>query len=179
MPVAAPVIERSNDGYSLCVGRPYAEYNSASVGGHSLTLDFIFIVHKCLLTLTISHHNLSIEALSLNSVLRTSRLEHFVRQFMEMGFKFHITGSNSSLLSHELGTRLTGRYGPLELFHRSLSEYLHFRGCPIPDLTHMTSADKARLQNHLNEYLQLGGIPEPLKYPELQLLRTLFDERTE
>ncbi len=40
----------------------------------------------------------------------------------------------------------------------------------------MTTADTARLQQHLNEYLQLGGIPEPLKYPELQLLRTLYDD---
>ena len=38
--------------------------------------------------------------------------EHFVRRFMEMGLKFYITGSNASLLSRELGSRLTGRYVP-------------------------------------------------------------------
>jgi len=102
--------------------------------------------------------------------------EHFVRRFMELGFKFYITGSNASLLSRELGTRLTGRYVPIELFPFSLSEYLNFRSYPLPDLTRMTTADTARLQQHLNEYLQLGGIPEPLKYPELQLLRTLYDD---
>ena len=102
--------------------------------------------------------------------------EHFVRRFMELGFKFYITGSNASLLSRELGTRLTGRYVPIELFPFSLSEYLHFRSYPIPDLTRMTTADTARLQQHLNEYLQMGGIPEPLKYPELQLLRTLYED---
>jgi hypothetical protein len=33
---------------------------------------------------------------------------------MDMGFKFYINGSNASLLSRELGTRLTGRYVPDE-----------------------------------------------------------------
>jgi uncharacterized protein len=42
--------------------------------------------------------------------------EHFVRRFMDLGMKFYITGSNASLLSRELGTRLTGRYVPVELF---------------------------------------------------------------
>lgn len=36
--------------------------------------------------------------------------------------------------------------------------------------------DAARLQGYLNEYLRLGGIPEPLKYPELPLARTLYDD---
>lgn len=33
-----------------------------------------------------------------------------------------------------------------------------------------------QLQQILGEYLRLGGIPEPLKYPELPLLRTLYDD---
>jgi hypothetical protein len=40
----------------------------------------------------------------------------------------------------------------------------------------MTTVEMARLQKNLDEYLQLGGIPEPLKYPELPLLRTLYDD---
>jgi len=36
--------------------------------------------------------------------------------------------------------------------------------------------DAARLQSYLDEYLSLGGIPEPLKYPELPLARTLYDD---
>ena len=48
--------------------------------------------------------------------------EHFVRRFMDMGFKFYITGSNASLLSREWGSRLTGRYVPVELFPFSFNE---------------------------------------------------------
>ena len=102
--------------------------------------------------------------------------EHFVRRFMDMGFKFYITGSNASLLSRELGTRLTGRYVPIELLPFSFEEFLRFRSEAVPDLNRMTTADHARLQNSLQSYLQLGGIPDALKYPELPLLRTLYDD---
>lgn len=102
--------------------------------------------------------------------------EHFVRRFMDMGMKFYITGSNASLLSRELGSRLTGRYLPIELFPFSLSEFLRFKGYAAPDLRRLTTRDVARLQQHLEEYLRLGGIPDPLKYPDLPLLRTLYDD---
>ena len=102
--------------------------------------------------------------------------EHFVRRFMEMGFKFYISGSNASLLSSELGTRLTGRYVPIELFPFSFGEFLQFRAQPIPDLKRMTTAGKGVLKSALDAYLQLGGIPDALKYPELPLQRTLYDD---
>ncbi|HOT91320.1 MAG TPA: ATP-binding protein [Anaerolineae bacterium] len=102
--------------------------------------------------------------------------EHFVRRFMDMGFKFYITGSNASLLSRELGSRLTGRYVPIELFPFSFVEFLRFRDYTIPDPVRMTTTDKGLLRHHLDEYLRLGGIPEPLKYPDLPLLRILYDD---
>ena len=111
-----------------------------------------------------------------DEVQNVSGWEHFVRRFMDIGIKFFITGSNASLLSRELGTRLTGRYVPVELFPFSFVEFLYFRGHTIPDLAHLTTADLARLQQYLDEYMRLGGIPEPLKYPELSLLRTLYDD---
>lgn len=102
--------------------------------------------------------------------------EHFVRRFMDMGFKFYITGSNASLLSRELGTRLTGRYVPLELLPFSFGEFLSFKGYETPDLNRLTTTGQALLQRHLDEYLQQGGIPEPVKYPSLPLHRALYDD---
>ena len=116
------------------------------------------------------------EIFIIDEVQNISGWEHFVRRFMDQGIKFYITGSNASLLSRELGTRLTGRYVPVELFPFSFGEFLRFREYPIPNLARLTTIDKARLQQALDEYLRLGGIPEPLKYPELQLLRTLYDD---
>ena len=112
----------------------------------------------------------------IDEVQNVTGWEHFVRRFMDQGIKFLITGSNASLLSRELGTRLTGRYVPVELFPFSFVEFLHFKGYTIPDVTRLTTVEMAYLQQTLDEYLHLGGIPEPLKYPELPLLRTLYDD---
>lgn len=102
--------------------------------------------------------------------------EHFVRRFMDLGLKFYITGSNASLLSRELGSRLTGRYVPVELLPFSFSEFLRFRGYTMPDPARMTTTDAAHLRSQLDEYIRLGGLPESLKYPELPLARTLYDD---
>jgi predicted AAA+ superfamily ATPase len=112
----------------------------------------------------------------LDEVQNISGWEHFVRRFMEMGFKFYITGSNASLLSRELGTRLTGRYVPVELFPFSFQEFLLFREEPLPDLHRLTTLDRGRLDRLLEEYMHAGGIPDALKYPELPLHRTLYDD---
>ena len=102
--------------------------------------------------------------------------EHFVRRFMDHGFKFYITGSNAALLSRELGTRLTGRYIPIELFPFSFREFLTFSNASIPTIGRMTTAERAQLQKNLNDYLTLGGIPDALKYPGLPILHTLYND---
>jgi uncharacterized protein len=106
----------------------------------------------------------------MNEVQNIVGWEHFVRRFMEQGLKLYITGSNASLLSRELGTRLTGRYIPIELFPFSFSEFLRFRGEPVPDPHRLTTVERAGMNAALNAYLQAGGIPDALKYPELPLL---------
>jgi hypothetical protein len=112
----------------------------------------------------------------LDEIQNIPEWERFVRRFMDMGFKFYITGSNASLLSQELGSRLTGRYIPVELFPFSFQEFLRFRNQPFPDREHLTTADRGRLQGFLNDYLESGGIPDPLKYPDLRLHRVLYDD---
>jgi uncharacterized protein len=112
----------------------------------------------------------------IDEVQNISGWEHFVRRFMDLGFKFYITGSNGSLLSRDLGSRLTGRYIPVELFPFSFQEFMRFGQMPAPNLGRMTTLETARLQQALTEYLQSGGIPDPLKYPELPLLRTLYED---
>jgi uncharacterized protein len=102
--------------------------------------------------------------------------EHFVRRFIDLGFKFFITGSNASLLSRELGTRLTGRYISVELFPFSFAEFFQFRRAEIPDIHRLTTVGQAHLNSALNDYLASGGIPDALKYPQLPLLKTLYDD---
>lgn len=51
-------------------------------------------------------------------------LERYVRQKLDEGFKIVVTGSNASLLSRELGTKLTGRHITKELFPFSYNEFI-------------------------------------------------------
>jgi hypothetical protein len=112
----------------------------------------------------------------MDEIQNVSGWERWVRRFMDLGFKFYLTGSNAALLSRELGSRLTGRYVPIELFPFSFTEFLRWRQWSLPEFQHLTTVDHARLQQYLDEYLRLGGLPEPLKYPELGLARVLYDD---
>ncbi len=64
----------------------------------------------------------------------------------------------------------------MTLFPFDSSEFLRFRGETPPKLDRMTTSDSAKLQSQLERFLRLGGIPDPLKYPELALRQTLYDD---
>ena len=102
--------------------------------------------------------------------------ERFVRRLHDQGYKFVVTGSNASLLSQELGTRLTGRSMRVELFPFSFREYLSFRKVEVFDLAVLTTRQKGNLRKLADEYITLGGIPDALKYPELQVHKALYDD---
>lgn len=102
--------------------------------------------------------------------------EVFVNRMIRAGNKFYITGSNASLLSKELGTKLTGRYIPVELFPFSFKEYLRFRKISMPDLTRLTTVQRGELRNTFVEYQKKGGIAQALQYPELPIHKTLYED---
>ena len=87
--------------------------------------------------------------------------EIFARSPHEKGQKLYITGSNASMLSRELGTRLTGRYKQIELFPFSYTEFLVYMN--------ITSGEESFLR-----YFQSGGFPEFLQNQDEDYLRTLF-----
>lgn len=102
--------------------------------------------------------------------------ERFVNRMATSGYKFYITGSNASLLSKELGTKLTGRYLPIELFPFSFGEYLRFKKITLPDLKRLTTVERGKLKNSLLGYLKNGGIPQALQYPELPIHKAMYDD---
>src|SRR3989338_2101930 len=63
----------------------------------------------------------------LDEVQNIPKWEIFVRSMLDKGKYFVITGSNASLLSKELGTRLTGRHLDYELFPFSFIEFLKLK----------------------------------------------------
>jgi predicted AAA+ superfamily ATPase len=89
--------------------------------------------------------------------------EMYVRQKLDEGFRVIITGSNASLLSKELGTRLTGRHITRELFPFSYREFLDFR--------EITSSRES-----LKAYMITGGFPEYVKTGDQEQLSTLFED---
>lgn len=89
--------------------------------------------------------------------------EVYVRQLHEKGKKVFITGSNASLLSKELGTRLTGRHINQELFPFSYLEFISF----------------SKLKNNINsfeKYLKIGGFPEYIGSENPEVLQNLMKD---
>ena len=90
-------------------------------------------------------------------------LEMYIRQKLDEGLQVVITGSNASMLSKELGTRLTGRHITQELFPFSYTEFLQFL---------QLSPGTESLAN----YMQTGGFPEFVKNGDDEQLATLFND---
>ena len=87
--------------------------------------------------------------------------EIFIRKLHEQGKKIFITGSNASMLSSELGTKLTGRYLQNELFPFSYNEYLRF-------------TDQKECEAGFLNYLKKGGFPEYIREDNPEILHRLF-----
>ncbi|OHE60016.1 MAG: ATPase [Treponema sp. GWA1_62_8] len=85
-----------------------------------------------------------------DEIQSTPNWELYVRQKLDERFQIIITGSNSSLLGGELGTKLTGRHITKELYPFSYSEFLDF-------------SKASRSLQTLEKYLESGGFPEYLK----------------
>ena len=89
--------------------------------------------------------------------------ERYIRTSLDKNNKIFITGSNATLMSKELGTKLTGRHLKYEVFPFSYNEFLKFRKLKNDD-------------SGVVEYLNKGGFPEFLLTDNNQVLQTLFDD---
>ena len=89
--------------------------------------------------------------------------EVYVRQKIDEGYYVIITGSNASLLSRELGTKLTGRHITKELFPFSYSEFCSFN-----------SLEKS--EEALIDYMEHGGFPGYLKVRNQDIHTAILDD---
>lgn len=111
-----------------------------------------------------------------DEIQNVSQWEIFVRRMQDKGAKFFITGSNASLLSKELGTKLTGRSVSIELHPFSFIEFLAFKGYQPPKDALFHTAERARIKKYFSEYLKHGGMPEYLKYRDATLLNRVYED---
>jgi len=89
--------------------------------------------------------------------------EKYIRFKLDEGYQLIVTGSNASLLSKELGTKLTGRHITKELFPFSYNEFLEKQGLlPSPDT--------------VEAYLHIGGFPEYVKHKQPEILQQLLED---
>ena len=109
----------------------------------------------------------------LDEVQNIEGWEMFARRLYDRGFKFFITGSNNSMLSRELGSRLTGRYVGIEVFPFSFKEYLDF--VDIRTLDPVTTEERAMVRRAYNDYFTRGGMPEYLRYGRKEIIKALYD----
>lgn len=85
--------------------------------------------------------------LLLDEVQNIEKWEIYARSAHERGIPLIITGSSASLLSRELGTKLTGRYMQVELFPFNYNEFLRFFSLE-------------RDEKSFEHYFEYGGFPE-------------------
>ncbi len=107
--------------------------------------------------------NKKIKTLYFDEIQVVEGWEIYVRGKLDQNFQVVVTGSNASLLSRELGTKLTGRHISKELFPFSFVEFCEFLG-------------KQNNANAVEDYLQQGGFPQYLQLGEDEILNALIND---
>ena len=104
-----------------------------------------------------------IEAYFFDEIQNVPDWEIFIRQLHDRNEKVYLTGSNATLLSKDLGTRLTGRHIRHELFPFSYEEYLTYK-------------QFGNTADSLNMFLLQGGFPEYLETLQTEVLQNLLKD---
>ncbi len=107
--------------------------------------------------------NQSVSTWFFDEIQLINQWENFVRFRLDEGYRIFISGSNATMLSKELGTKLTGRHISRELFPFSYREYLQF--------TNQTAGETSS-----ESYITAGGFPEYLKTGLPEVLMQLFND---
>jgi predicted AAA+ superfamily ATPase len=110
-----------------------------------------------------------------DEIQNIDKWETFVRRMHDSKNKVYITGSNASMLSRELGTRLTGRHLSYTLYPFSFREYLRFNNISVSKDDFYLTESRSIIKKHFNQYLTTGGIPEYLMYGNTDYLKSLYE----
>lgn len=106
--------------------------------------------------------------------------ERFVRRLYEEGNKIFITGSNASMLSKELGTRLTGRHISITMYPFSFYEFVVFKDKTLLEQVQknnyiFTTQMTGQILRLFADYVQTGGIPEYVRNQQTEYIHSLFE----
>jgi predicted AAA+ superfamily ATPase len=98
-----------------------------------------------------------------DEIQNVERWELYIRKLHDLKKVICITGSNASLLSKELGTRLTGRNITKELFPFNFQEFCSF-------------LNREKNIESFEQFLESGGFPSYLISMEIDYLQQLFKD---
>ncbi len=112
----------------------------------------------------------------LDEIQNVPHFETFVRRLYDEGVKFVITGSSATLLSRELGTKLTGRHVDIILKPFSFLEFLELKGVMITKNAIYQIEKKVEIKKCFEEYLTKGGMPEYVIYNDPELLARVYED---
>lgn len=76
-----------------------------------------------------------------------------------------VTGSNSSMLSGEIASTLSGRYLSVEVLPLSFKEFLEFRHITLTNKLDFVNK-KIEINRAFEEFIKYGGFPKVLEYSE-------------
>ena len=88
---------------------------------------------------------------------------------IDLDADIYLTGSNSQILSGELGTLLSGRYIKIEIYPFSFNEILEYKKIKFGEIS---LSDETKI---FNEYVKYGGLPRTLNFDEEEKIDYLSD----
>ncbi len=99
-----------------------------------------------------------VEYLLLDEIQVVDGWERFVSRIVDSK-KVIITGSNSKLLSKDLGTYMTGRHIDHKLLPFSFREFLLYNGFKLNESKAYSTLEKTVVLKYLKDYMLVGGFP--------------------
>lgn len=109
----------------------------------------------------------------LDEIQNVQSWEKWVNNLYAKNTKVFVTGSNSSLLSSEISTYLTGRNKVIKLYPFSFREFLSFKKIRID---YKTSDERRVVGQAFSEYFEKGGFPLVIKNDDLDLSKQYFED---
>jgi len=99
----------------------------------------------------------------------------FVRRLYDNGAKVYLTGSNASMLSSDMGTRLTGRYMIIENLPFSCREFMRLNGHgEVASPNSLSSKEQAVIKSIFQRFIIEGGFPLVQSEPRKIYLQSLY-----
>ncbi len=109
----------------------------------------------------------------LDEIQNVPSWERWVNNLYAKKIKVFVTGSNSSLLSSEISTFLTGRNKVIKLYPFSFREFLLFKKIKID---YQTTDERRAVSQAFNEYFEKGGFPLVIINDDLTLSKQYFED---